>query len=230
MTPTVAELVELLRAAAAPAPPPEYCLLWINHWSTCMQKSEWANVASAIGTVLAAVIALWFGLKALRQSAKDARTRAGLCAASITQRLSHTASVVSQCVATAVFNDLTVDVNTSKYQVIVSISKSLNADTVVLNQETLLGLTPLPNNCASRIAAALDILNHIRARADKFANAIYGVHASAPLERTAELAHWRAFLLTADDLLTVALREVYTASGTAAPRPSGEERHGTPSA
>ncbi len=32
---------------------PEYCLLWIDHWSTCLTKGEWASWAQAVFSVLA---------------------------------------------------------------------------------------------------------------------------------------------------------------------------------
>lgn len=37
----------------------EYCLLSIQHWSTCLQKSEWANWMQAIGSVAAILFALY---------------------------------------------------------------------------------------------------------------------------------------------------------------------------
>lgn len=33
--------------------PPEFCFLWINHWSTCMAKSEWASWLQAVFSVIA---------------------------------------------------------------------------------------------------------------------------------------------------------------------------------
>ncbi|SCK49248.1 hypothetical protein VAR608DRAFT_4900 [Variovorax sp. HW608] len=38
--------------------PPEYCLFWINHWSTCMQKGEWSGWAQAFGTFVAMGVAI----------------------------------------------------------------------------------------------------------------------------------------------------------------------------
>lgn len=34
---------------------PEYCLLWINHWSACMTKAEWSGWVQAIFSVVAIV-------------------------------------------------------------------------------------------------------------------------------------------------------------------------------
>lgn len=49
-----------------PTPTPEYCLLWIDHWSTCMQKSEWSGWAQAIVSTIAVVAAaagIWWQIK-----------------------------------------------------------------------------------------------------------------------------------------------------------------------
>jgi hypothetical protein len=36
----------------------EYCLLWMDHWSTCMTKGEWSSWAQAIGALLAICVAI----------------------------------------------------------------------------------------------------------------------------------------------------------------------------
>lgn len=48
---------------AALKPPPDFCFLWIDHWSTCMTKSEWSGWAQAFGAVLAimgAIAVAWW--------------------------------------------------------------------------------------------------------------------------------------------------------------------------
>jgi hypothetical protein len=37
----------------------EYCLLWIDHWTTCLQKSEWASWIQALGAIAAIIGAVW---------------------------------------------------------------------------------------------------------------------------------------------------------------------------
>lgn len=39
--------------------PPDYCLLFVDSWATCMQKSEWASWAQAFFSVLGIVTAVW---------------------------------------------------------------------------------------------------------------------------------------------------------------------------
>lgn len=40
-------------------PPPDYCLLWIDHWSTCMPRSEWPGWVQAVGSVFALLLGVW---------------------------------------------------------------------------------------------------------------------------------------------------------------------------
>lgn len=42
-----------------PTIPPDYCFFWIDHWSTCMQKSEWASWVQAFGAIAAIIGAAW---------------------------------------------------------------------------------------------------------------------------------------------------------------------------
>lgn len=53
------------------APSPEYCLLWIDHWSSCMTKAEWSGWVQAYGSVAAIVFAvclpLWLESRRIRK-------------------------------------------------------------------------------------------------------------------------------------------------------------------
>ncbi len=53
--------------------PPEFCLLWIEHWSTCMTKSEWAGWMQAIGTVAAIAVAIAIPWKQVQRARSQAR-------------------------------------------------------------------------------------------------------------------------------------------------------------
>ena len=55
-----------------PPAPPEYCLLWIDHWSLCMQKGEWSGWVQAIGSILAILGAFWLSYGQLRGARKQA--------------------------------------------------------------------------------------------------------------------------------------------------------------
>lgn len=50
---------------------PEYCLLWIDWWVTCMTKAEWASWAQFVGVVGSSVLALYFPLRSEVQRRSD---------------------------------------------------------------------------------------------------------------------------------------------------------------
>ncbi len=49
----VASAAVPVEAARAGSSSQSFCRLWIDHWSTCLEKSEWASWAQAVGTVAA---------------------------------------------------------------------------------------------------------------------------------------------------------------------------------
>ncbi|WP_457332982.1 hypothetical protein [Rhizobacter sp. P5_C2] len=51
---------------------PEYCLLWIQHWSTCMTKAEWSGWFQTIGAVVAIVASI--GIVRWQQRHEERRT------------------------------------------------------------------------------------------------------------------------------------------------------------
>ena len=58
----------------------DYCFLWINHWSTCMTKSEWSSWIQAIGSIsailLSVIIVKWQDNKSRRSHEKIANQKA----------------------------------------------------------------------------------------------------------------------------------------------------------
>lgn len=61
-------------AAANTKPAQEYCFLWLDHWSTCMTKSEWSGWMQAIFSVMAIIFAsmapFWQEARSERKSLK----------------------------------------------------------------------------------------------------------------------------------------------------------------
>lgn len=55
------------KAVAATKPTQEYCFLWIDHWSTCMTKSEWSGWMQAIGAVAAILGSLYIATRQERK-------------------------------------------------------------------------------------------------------------------------------------------------------------------
>ena len=65
-------------------PTQEYCLFGLNHWSTCMQKAEWASWAQLVGSIVAMYVAFMIGH---RQSVAAAKLEASRRAADRNDRL-----------------------------------------------------------------------------------------------------------------------------------------------
>lgn len=60
-------------AAAAAKPPQEYCLMWIDHWSMCMTKSEWASWIQAFGAISAILGAAWIAARQERNARRQSK-------------------------------------------------------------------------------------------------------------------------------------------------------------
>lgn len=68
----------------------EYCFLYVEHWSTCMTKSEWASWAQALGSILALAVSLavgWYAARAAwsQQKHEWAMRRLEVCELTITR-------------------------------------------------------------------------------------------------------------------------------------------------
>ena len=59
------------KAVAATKPVPEYCFLWIDHWSTCMTKSEWSGWMQAVFSVIAILAAVRISTRQRREDLAD---------------------------------------------------------------------------------------------------------------------------------------------------------------
>lgn len=190
--------------------------------------STWIDLASAVGSLTAAVVALWLGLEANRKSKEDAKSRAGLYAASIVVQLSHTADVVSDCATSIMFDNLTVALDRSNAQALESLQKKLAGNLYEPDQETLVNLVALNNNCASRIASAFDTLKLVRNKLNGMPRNFLQAQGSYIEHRQKLLDGIRADLLHVQSLLLVALPECVKASALATPIPSGVEMYGIP--
>lgn len=75
-------------------PAPEFCFLWIDHWSTCMTKGEWSGWMQAIFSVLAIAAAIGVSARERHLTARDARARsrvlAKVAASSVLLTMTHT--------------------------------------------------------------------------------------------------------------------------------------------
>jgi hypothetical protein len=188
----------------------------------------WINLAAAVGSVGAAVAAVWLGLSVQYRETRERLTRAQLSAAGITAKLEHTIDITSSGLAHAVFNNLELSEEKSRYEASKNIRELMARGYFKPDLETLLGLSALENYCANRIARAFDILDVIKGQTDNIPLGEYDPSAIKKSYGYSEmlLSQWAVMLSNANDLLTVALRECERVSTVAAPHPSGQELHG----
>lgn len=58
-------------AAGNTKPPQEYCLFWIDHWSTCMTKGEWSGWAQFTGAIAALALAIFLPIVSSRRTQRQ---------------------------------------------------------------------------------------------------------------------------------------------------------------
>ncbi len=56
-------------------PPPDYCLLWMGYWWSCMSKTEWSGWVQAVGSILA-ILATGWGVWFAQRAQERQRLRA----------------------------------------------------------------------------------------------------------------------------------------------------------
>lgn len=54
---------------------PQFCLLAIDHWATCMSRAEWSGWVQAVGSV-GALVGIWYTVRRQRQLTIAAEERA----------------------------------------------------------------------------------------------------------------------------------------------------------
>jgi hypothetical protein len=198
----------------------------INHQEENMDNCNfWIDIATALGTFLAAAIALGLGVHSVRQNRTEKRMAGELYAASITAQLTHTRDVLMSCIAAAVFS-----VNRDKDEhnsfALFRIKERLTAHTFRPSANGLLALSALGGKTANRIARAFDHIDLIKHQAagigdDLFKNDMHSIRA-----RSQVLDEWKKNLQQAQELLLIALADCIKASELAAPLPSALELHG----
>lgn len=188
------------------------------------------DVIAAIGalaTLAAIVVALWIAVSDRRRQDKREMAGAHLAAAGMVVRLAVTREWVASASMGAMFHDLTIPEPAAKLKSLVSMLEALKHPVFRPSDETLLALTPLANNCASRIARAYDEIENVRNEAASIPDhrAFEGL---SLLQHEGYLSSWGGALFVADQLLRVALNECESATELGAPMPSGQELYGDP--
>ena len=197
------------------------CLTEIRDWLT------------AIGTVGAVIVALWFGVSANRRANREDLLRARLYAAGMVNRLEQACDVVGNCAATCVFGAQPVNQNQlllpqNHGHLIGKLQKMLRERRFEPSMEALVCMAALPNNCASRIASAFDLVKKIESEVLGYEVLNFAMSPDGIQSTTTLLKTWGSGFGRAMTLLTVAIAECKRAADVAAVEPSGEELNGGP--
>ena len=190
-----------------------------------MNAGDWINVANACGTTAAAVIALWLGLHARKHAAAGEAVRARLAAARVSARLGTTAENLRRHTLLAGFTDETVGADQAVQDELMGIAALVRSDLYFPDNDALIALTPLPNNCAHRIARAADYVDRVRMQIPKLPLGLI-TFGGDPESRQKLLQRLVADLDAAARLLVVAAAECSSATDLGAPMPSADEIYG----
>lgn len=185
-----------------------------------MECSMW-EALSAIGTVVAVIVALAISVHSAKASGKAEMDRAELAAAKMLSPLSSLAWKVSGLFAWFAFTDYEPSDLDAK------VMKNLDDLDALANSVTIDDLYPLlklPSHAAKRSARALGLIH-------TFVNDVRGAinHPSwvdiGTTNRTAEYKRWFEMLSVIKDHLEISVRVCEASAQSGAPRPTSDEIH-----
>jgi len=185
-----------------------------------MGCSVW-EALSAIGTVIAVIVALGISVHSARANGKAEMDRAELAAAKMLSPLSNLACKVSGLFGWFAFNDYEPD--DSDAQVMKSLDE-LDALANSITIEDLYPLLKLPGHAAKRSAMALGLVH-------TFVNDVRGgiTHPSwvdiGATNKNAEYKRWFEMLSVIKDHLGVSVMACEASAQRGAPRPTSDEIH-----
>ena len=177
---------------------------------------------SAIGTVAAVVVALILALQAEFYSRGNEKRKAGLVAARLLESVRLVGEEVRHKMAAFAFYE---DEQEGSNDNFACDMLTLRALADVLDIDTIEALSPLPGNCANRLAMAVGII-------DALGREIEYVKSKKPWSKwSAEwrknyVERWMSMSSRASDYFLAVIRELESSAGSIAPIPSGEELHG----
>jgi hypothetical protein len=180
------------------------------------------DALSAVGTLLAVVVALGLALLSEFQRRKGNKKRAGLVASRLLESVMLLADEVRHRMAAFAFYEDGRDGNNDGFaDEVLTLRRLVEA----ISLESIYALEPLPGNCASRLAMALGIIDAL-GREVEYAKALQPWKQMSPEWRKHYTARWMSLCSSAADYLHMVRSELESAAGVAAPRPSAEDIYG----
>lgn len=184
-----------------------------------MAGSMW-EALSAIGTLAAVAVALWFSVQSMRASSRIETDRAQLVAAKMLSPISALERKVSYLFAWFAFNN---ENPPDQYLSVLLGIQELDVMAKAISIEDLYPLLHLDNHAAKRAARALGLIQTFTSDA----NAMLSHHSWSIVEgREIHRKRWIVMLSEIQDHLIVAVKACDLAASTGAPRPTSEEIHG----
>ncbi|MFV8603900.1 hypothetical protein ACNRDG_06205 [Ralstonia pseudosolanacearum] len=197
------------------------------NWTFPRNKDFW-DIATAIGTVAAVLVALGIALADGRRKRRESLEAANLAAARVSVAVDESiARLVSAYGWVAFYRDE----EQAGMRGFEAFQRSVILAEIDVPSSDLQALVPLPNRCAHRLARAMATLrsltHNIDLRDDFFATHLATVSQYRDVREEC-VGKWRTTISEILDLLRVAHREFEAAAQLSAPIPDGVEVHGLP--
>lgn len=180
---------------------------------------DW-NAISALATLAATCTALWLASQQERARKKAEQLRANIVAASLAPRLASLSKELGGFGAYLAFAG-----PSSPHQPAANAQadRLLNIDKLTISTEELALLSLLGNNCATRLAYAISMVEHTQKHVRSYV--AQGENANRKLTQ-GETDRWQNLILEAADRITVVLRQCQAAANEIAPIPTSYELFG----
>lgn len=191
-------------------------------WQSTTSKDFW-DIATAVGTVGAVVVALWIALAGSAQRRREVAEVAGLASARVSAVVEQSMPFLTYALNWA-SEEGALSIPTP--QRFASFQRTLDSAQIEIESADLLALVPLPKRCAHRLARAVAILGAVRREA--VALNLYFDPAEGTFnlvgDRRAELySKWHKQLGDAMELLVVVRQVCAQSAHISAPLPDDTE-------
>jgi hypothetical protein len=194
---------------------------WMTQARTIDPVKGFWEILSAIGTCAAVVVALVFSLAAYRTTQRLASEKAALVAAEVVATLDAVLNHIMHIEGHLVFYDD----ETDAVHDFLRDNKFITNRPLSIGAEVLVGLIPLPNRCAHRIAFGLSQISTLHAEIVDTLTPTRWINLR-PASRISLVSEWADRLGDAKGYIRLAREDCAQAAELSAPPPTVQELHG----
>lgn len=187
-------------------------------WKWEAVVNDW-NMWSALGTIAAAVIALGIAVRQGVETRKERHAQGILMAARLAARLEAAVDAAASVQAYVCFSQ-----DTSTAEFFSHVARQAR-DAVEISTPELMGLLPLPNHCAHRLATAFGHMETILIDIGRIGSG-NAWESTLDFERKVHVDRWQKWASAANNLLRVAQRDFNQAVAFGVVGPTREEMFG----